>query len=81
MTITAGDDSFISTDIVALFVIKQVNVDGTMVWRIVAWQDDIVVPLLLQVSDPGVPGFVSTGSRSGSTSEEATWGAIRFVFR
>ena len=41
MTITAGDESFISVDIIASFVIKQVDVNGAMIWKIVAWRDDI----------------------------------------
>jgi len=42
MTITAGNDSFISTDIIASFVIKLVDMGGgDMRWKIIAWRDDI----------------------------------------
>ena len=72
MVIIAGNDTFISTDIVASFLIKQVDVDGTMKWKIVAWRDDI--GQVLSFHTPGV------SQKSGASVEGNTWGRVKAMF-
>jgi hypothetical protein len=41
MTIVAGPNQFISNNIDASFVVRQAEVNGETIWRIIAWRDDI----------------------------------------
>jgi len=43
VTANGGRASFACSDIVALFVIKKVVVDGLTVWKIFTWRDDITI--------------------------------------
>ena len=70
MTITAGNDSFISTDIVALVAVRQIEVGGVMVWKIVEWRDDF-----RRIKKDGHPGTLSTESPRGTT-----WGGVKSMF-
>lgn len=41
MSIRAGEDTFISNNITASFVVRNASTEGDTIWRIIAWRDDI----------------------------------------
>jgi len=77
MTITAGSDSFISTDIIASFIIKQFDVGGgDLRWRIIAWRDDIGLIFTSSHRHDGSPP-----APAGAGTHDTTWGAVKSAFR